>query len=256
MKSIWNGSLSFGLVNIPVKLYSAIESRNVLSFRLLHKESLSPIRYRKWCDECEKEVEQDEIVKGFEFEKDKYYVIDKEELEQISPKKTDTIEIKEIIDSKHIDPIYVGKHYFVGPSKKDEKAYMLFREVLQSEAKIAIGVFILREKEHICAVEAYKQGLLLSILNYDYEVRNISDVENVESEVKLSKEEIELAKQLVARIYNKDFDITKYTDSFSEELKKLLEKKAKGEVVEIREKAKTIAKEEDLVEALKASLKN
>ena len=137
MKSIWNGSISFGLVNIPIKLYSAIETKNIINFKMLHKKTLSPIRYKKWCDECEEEVNQDEIIKGFEYEKNQYYILDDNELEKITPKNTDTIEIKEITNTKQIDPIYLSKHYFIGPSKKNEKPYLLFKEILQTEAKTA-----------------------------------------------------------------------------------------------------------------------
>ncbi len=255
MRAIWTGSISFGLVNIQISLYSATESR-ALNFRLLHKKNHEPIHYKRWCDSCKKEVDWGDVVKGLELSKGEYYILDKEELESLKPEKSDTIDIIEFIDREQLDPIYFSKHYFLGPQKKDEKTYFLFREILQNSAKVAIGKFILREKEYVCAISSYQKGLLLTTLNYAYEIRNIDEVPNLESAPKLRKEEMDLAKQLIDKLYHQEWDITRFKDTFAEELKKLLKKKKKGEVVEIRKEGKaTEKKEENLVKALKASLK-
>lgn len=254
MKSIWNGSISFGLVNIPIKLYSAVQS-NVKGFRLLHKEHNAPINYKRVCSMDGKEVEWEDIVKGIEVSKNNYYIVTNEELDDLKPKNTDTVEIIQFIDSKSIDPIYFSKHYFAAPPKEDEKTYFLFKEVLQQTAKIAIGLFVMHDKEHVCAIESYKEGLLLTTLNYAYEIRDISAIDQLSSVPKLKKEELDLAKQLISRLYMEDFDISRFKDTFFDELQKLLKKKAKGQTIVIKEKPKAAEKEKNLVEALKASLK-
>ena len=254
MKSIWNGSLSFGLVNIPVKMYSAVEAKAV-SFRLLHKKHNAPIHFKRWCDECKKEVKWDEIVKGLEVAKDQYYIFTKEELKSIRPERTNSIDIIKIIDSHQLDPIYFDNHYYLGPEKKKEKPFFLFKEILQETAKAAVGRFVMREKEYICIVTAYRKGMLLTTLNYAYEIRDIDALEELKSGPKFRKEEQELAKQLINKIYDKNFDIAEYKDTFAEELKKLIKKKEKGEPIEIVEAEKEETSEENLVEALKASLR-
>ena len=254
MKSVWNGSISFGLVNIPVKLYSAIESK-AADFKMLHDKDHGHIQYKRFCEKCGKEVDWEHITKGVEIEKNKYYIIDKKTLENIKPESSDTIEIVEFVDSKQIDPIYFDSHYFVGPSKEKEKTYFLFKEILSSAAKVAIGKFVMREKEHICAIESYNEGLLLTTLNYKYEIRDISEIEELKEVPTLKKEELELAKQLINKLFEDEFEIGKFKDTFEEKLKILIKKKEKGEVVTVTEKSKKITDEKNLVEALKASLK-
>lgn len=252
MKSLWNGSISFGLVNIPIKLYSAVDSKGQ-GFKMLHKKDNKPIHYKRVCEDGH-EVDWEDIVKGYEVEKDEFYIITKEEMASLKPEKTDTIEVVEFVDSNQIDPIYFDKHYFAGPTKKNEKPYFLFREVLQDRAKTAIGRFVMREKEHICAIEAYKEGILITLMNYSFEIRDISGIEDLKDPPKLKNDEIKLAKQLIDKIYEQQFNIDEFKDTFNEELQKMLKKKKKGEPIKIKPVSKS-KKELDLVEALKASLK-
>ncbi|MFA6088419.1 MAG: Ku protein [Candidatus Woesearchaeota archaeon] len=254
MKTIWTGSISFGLVNIPVRLYSAVESQNKVGFRLLHKKDNVPIKNKRWCSKHDKEVSWDDIVKGIEISKNKFYIFEKEELQNLKPGKTDTINIVEIIHSRQIDPIYFDHTYFIGPDKKNEKAYFLLKEVLQQSAKAAIGRFVMREKEYVCAIESYKNGLLLTTLNYAYEIRNIEDIDFIDNKPKLSTQELELAKQLIGKLEKEEFDITDFKDTFRDELLKLIKKKTKGELIEVKAESKKIKKEKNLVESLKASL--
>lgn len=253
MKSVWNGSISFGLVNIPIKLYSAVESQT-LGFRILHKKCNTPLKYKRWCPKCKKEVEWENVVKGLEISKDNFFVLTKEKLEKLKPEKTNKIEIIKIIDAKQIDPIYFDHHYYVAPAKKKEKAYALFKEVLQSAAKVAIGKFVMRERQHICAIESYKKGLLLTTLNYAYEIRDINKIEQLKKAPKLKKEELKLAKQLINKLYEEEFDITEFKDTFAQELKKAIKKVAKGKKVK-GIKVEKPEKKKKLMEALKASIK-
>ena len=253
MRAIWSGSISFGLVNIPVKLYSATESKG-LDFRMLHKKHLTPIKYQKWCPECEAEVPYAEIVKGIEIRKDEYIPITPEELKALRPQKSNTVDVREFVDTHQIDPIYYSKHYYLAPNKAGEKAYFLFREVLSTSAKAAICTFIMREKEQVCAVRPYKNGLVLSTLNYAYEVRSIDQIEELKKPAKLTKEELDLASQLINRLYKEEFDISEFKDNFADEVKKIIERKSEGEEIEVEAAIKK-PKAKPLIEALKASLK-
>jgi DNA end-binding protein Ku len=254
MKSLWKGSIAFGLVNIPIKLYSAIEQKP-LKMRLLHKDKLSPIRYKKWCDACTQEVSQDEIVRGIEVSPDKYVVISDEELRSIRPEKSTWIEIVEFVHSHQIDPIFFNSHYYVGPERPKDKTYFLFRDVLSQTAKTAIGRFVMREKEHMCAIEAYGQALLLTTLNYDYEIRDIARVDGLAEEPTISQVEMDLARQLLSQITIDEFDITRFHDTFEEDLQQLVAKKARGETISVQKVEYHATAEENLIEALKASLK-
>jgi len=256
MKAVWSGSISFGLVDIPVSLYSAVESQS-LGFRLLCGKCKTPIKYQRYCPKCEKEVAWEDVVKGLEIGRGKYFVVDKETLKELRPEKTESIDLVEFVDAGQIDPIYFDSHYFAAPERKKEKAYFLFKEVLQTMNKVAVGTFVMKEKEHVCAISAYKKGLLLTTLNYAYEIRDINDIEVLKSAPKLKKEEEKLAKELISKLSEDEFDITQFKDTFAEELKKLLKKKAKGEVVKVEEEdeaAKQAKPEKNLVDALKASL--
>ena len=253
MKSIWNGSISFGLVNIPVKMYSDVESKS-FSFRMLDKKTNSPIKYKRISEKTGKEVPWGEIVKGIEISKGKFFVPTSEQLQSIKPEKSSTIDIVEFVGQQQIDPIYFNSHYFIGPSKEKEKTYFLFREVLQATARTALGRFVMREKEYVCAIMSYKQGLLLTTLNYPYEIRDIADVDNIESAPKMQKQEMELAKELINKLYKEELDLKQFKDTFAEEMAKMLKKAAKGEVIEIKKEEKKEKKEENLIAALKASL--
>ncbi len=143
----------------------------------------------------------------------------------------------------------------MGPASEKEKAYHLFRDALDSSAKIAIGTFVMREKEYVGAISPYREGLLLSTLNYGYEIRDVKAVENLDEPVHVKAEEVRLASQLISRLYKPSFDISVFKDRYMEELKKLLQRKAKGEVITVKEVVRRPQKEGELIEALKASLK-
>lgn len=254
-KSIWNGYIVFGLVNIPIKLYSAIESK-ATSFKLLHTEDNGSIHNKRVCATCKKEVAWEDTVKGFEITKGEYLILSKQELEAIKPEKTKNLEIVEFVDAKQLDPIHFNSHYYIGPQKERERAYFLFKEVLVSSAKMAIGRFTMREKQYICAIESYNEGLLLTTLNYSYEIRNIGEIEELKGKPKLKEEELKLAKELINRLYQSEFNITEFKDSFADELKSIVKKKGKGETVTVEEIPQEVVKrEKNLVEALKASLR-
>ncbi len=253
MKSIWNGSISFGLVNIPIKLYSAVESKS-FSFKMLDNKNHSPIKYKRVSEKTGEEVAWNDIVKGIEVSKGRYFVPTKEQMQSIKPEKSDTIDIVEFVDQDQIDPVYFNSHYYIGPAKEKEKTYFLFKEILQISARTALGRFVMREKEYVCTIKAYKDGLLLTTLNYAYEIRDMKKVDNVGSAPKLQDAELKLAGELINKLYKNRFNMAQFKDTFAEEMEKILEKASKGEVIEaakVKKKAKT---EDNLIAALKASL--
>lgn len=253
MKTIWRGDISFGLVTIPVNLHSAVVHKTP-QFKLLDKKHHLPIHYKRVCEKCKGDVEWDDVVKGLKVSKDNYIVFSQEELKALKPEKTETIDILEIVDAQQIDPIFFNKHFFVAPEKKKEKAYFLLKEILESSAKAAIGRFVMRDKEYMCSIESYKEGLLLTTLNYAYEIRDIDEIEELKEKPKLDKKEIGLARELIDKLYSEEFDISEYKDTFAHELKKILKKKEKGELISLEGKKHAPKEGKNLVEALRASL--
>lgn len=252
LRSVWNGTISFGLVSIPIKLYSAVGSEK-FAFKLLCKECMTPIRYERYCDGCKDKVEWSDTVKAIELGDGEYLPFEKDELEALRPEKTDRIEVSEIIDGDNVDPIYYNKSYFCAPAKAGERSYFLFHTVLSKSKKVAVGRFVMREKEHVCLMRPYENGLLLSTLYYANEVRDINNISTLAESPKVKKEEVDLASKLVDQLYEKKFDIDKFKDTFAEELKKAVKDKDK---IQIEEKPddKPVFDEETLMDALKASL--
>lgn len=248
MKAIWSGSISFGLVNIPVKLYSAISPQSI-KFRLLHKTHHKPIKYRRTCQGCESDVAREDIVKGIEVRKDEYIVMDQEELATLKPEKTQTIDIEEFVNTNEIDSIYQDKHYYVGPDGPN-KSFFLLAQTLEKSGKAAIGRFVMREKEYVCSIEPYRQGLLLTTLNYAYEVR---EMEIAQEAPALKEKELKLAQDLVKKLTS-DFDIREYEDTFARDLREFIEKKQRGEEIEVITHKPTATSQDKLLDALKASL--
>jgi DNA end-binding protein Ku len=204
------------------------------------------------CSKCGREVGWQNVAKGLELAKGKYYIISKEEFEKIKPRRTDYLEILEFIDLNVVDPLFFDSHYFAVPQKEREKAYFLFREALSAAAKAAIGVLVMHEKEHLVMLSPYKKGLLVTTLNYAYEIRDINQIEILKEEVSVSKKELELAKELIKKFYTKEFDIGKYKDTFAEKLKEAVRKKLRGEAIRVEKKPEA---EKNLMKALELSLK-
>ncbi len=251
MKAVWKGYLGFGLVNIPVALYSAVEDDQI-NFHLFHEKDNGRIKYNRVCSECGKEISWGDIIKGIEMGKDAYYMISKEEINELKPKADDLIEIQEFIDIDKISQIYFTRHYYIGPTENTERPYFLFKETLANSNKAAIATFVLREKEYTCMVVNFKEGLLLSILNYSNQIRDIKNVPNLEDKPDLKEKELTLARELIDKLTSDSINLEKYEDTFTESLKELILKKAEGKLVS--GKAKKIAGTENLIEALEASI--
>ena len=259
-RAIWKGSISFGLVNIPIQVFSATQNEDYTSFSQLCDKG-HKIRYKKWCPVEEREVQWSEIKKGHEITKNNYIVIEKEDLDRIKLKTNNTIEVKEFIKSEDFDPIFIEKNYYVGPDpgkKKTEasiRAYSLLVKILNETNKVAIGKVVLREKEHLIALRAYQRGLVMHQLRYLDEIRPMDEIGNLDSLQKVDSKEISLGKTLVENLTTEKFDPGQYSDSYAKELEKLIEAKSKGLDVTSKEEEGKVEETTDILEALKASLK-
>jgi len=263
-RAIWKGSISFGLVNIPIQVFSATQKDEYTSFNQLCDKG-HKIKYKKWCPVEEREIQWSEIKKGYEISKDTYVVLEKEDLEKVKLKTTNTIEVKEFIESEQFDPIFIEKNYYVGPDsgkkkKKNEasnnKAYSLLVKILNETNKVAVGKVVLRDKEHVVALRAYQRGLVMHQLKYLDEIRPMDEIGNLDSLQQVDSKELSLGKTLVENLSSKEFDLGQYSDSYAKELEKLIESKSKGQKVSIKEEQQAeVAETTDILDALKASLK-
>lgn len=231
MHTIWKGSISFGLVHIPVKLFAATENKNV-SFRQLHEKCHTPIKYEKVCPSCETEVSQEDIVKGYEYEKGKFVILNEEELDVLAQKNNKHIEIVDFIKLEEIDPIYFNRSYYLGPHEHGEKAYSLLQKAMQDSQKVAIAKIMLRAKEHLAAIRVYEQALVLETIHYPDEIRRAENIPGLRDDIQISDKEMEMALQLVEQLTT-TFDPEKYTDEYRERVKELVQNKVSGNEVKI-----------------------
>ncbi|HDJ96510.1 MAG TPA: Ku protein [Candidatus Aenigmarchaeota archaeon] len=252
MRAVWSGAISFGLVHFPIKLYSATEEKQI-TFHNLHAKCHTPLVQKRWCPKCQKEVPWEEVEKGYKITKEKWVIFSKEELEKLRPLTAKTIEIKGFVDVTQIDPIFYGKAYYVVPQEGGIKAYSLFAEALRLANKAAIGRVVMRNKEYVVAIRPFKKGLVMHVLYYIGEVRNIDELPELKNLVVVSKEELELAKALISKLTKKEFDMSEFKDTFTEKLREVIKAKAEGKSVEVKEE-KPIEEAKSLIEALKASV--
>ncbi|WP_172373592.1 Ku protein [Sporosarcina jiandibaonis] len=254
MHTVWKGSISFGLVNIPVKLHAATENKDI-KLRQLHKECNTPVNYQKVCPICDKEVKSEEIVKAYEYTKNKFVVLDQEELEQLKKENEDkAVEIIEFVKLEEIDPIYFERSYFMAPDSGGGKAYALLRKALGDSGKIGVAKIVIRSKEQLAVVRVYGDTLLMETIHFPDEVRNVQDVPNIPSAESVIQKELDTALMLVEQLTTK-FDAAKYTDDYRSALMDLIEHKKSGETVTPSEKGPDMPSNVmDLMTALQASL--
>src|SRR3954466_6418708 len=196
-RAIWSGSISFGLLNVPVKLYSAV-SRKSVSFRELRQSDSSRIRHKRVAEADGEEVPYEEIVKGYEIAPEQYVVLTRDELEELDPKKTRAIEIQDFVDLDEIDPIYFDHPYYLGPDKGAEKAYALLVKAMADSKKVAVARFVLRNREHLAAIRPMGKVLTMATMRFADEVVTLEELDDVVPENgKLSKRELEMARQLI-----------------------------------------------------------
>jgi DNA end-binding protein Ku len=256
-RAIWSGSISFGLLNVPVRLYSAV-SKQTVRFRELREGDGSRVKHKRVAESDGKEVPYEKIVKGYEYAPDQYVILTKDELSELDPKRTRAIEIQDFVDLDDIDPIYFEQPYYLGPDKGAERAYALLVQAMKDARKVAVARFVLRNKEHLAAIRPMDDVLTLTTMRFHDEV---SSPEDLDSEVfeeakpkKPEKRELEMAKQLIESLTS-EFDPDKYRDEYREELLDLLQQKAEGkDIVSAPTEEPKPTKAPDLMAALEESL--
>ncbi|MEX3623561.1 non-homologous end joining protein Ku [Viridibacillus arvi] len=255
MHTVWKGSISFGLVNIPVKLHTATENKDI-KLRQLHKECHTPINTVKVCEGCKKEVKSEDIVKAYEYSKNKFVVLDDEELEKLKKENEDkAVEIIDFVKLEEIDPIYFDRSYYMAPDSGGGKAYSLLRKALSESGKIGVARIIIRSKEQLAVVRVYKETLVMETIHFPDEVRSVVEVPNIPSEEAVVKKELDTALLLIDQLTT-IFEPGKYNDEYRTELMELInEKKAANNIVTARDKQNiTPNNVTDLMSALQASL--
>jgi DNA end-binding protein Ku len=248
-RAIWSGTISFGLVNVPVRMFSAIEEHK-LHFHYLHTKDDSPIGYEKYCKKEDKPVPEDEIGKAFEVSKGKYVYLDEDDLEAAKVEGYRTIELTDFVPYEEIDPIYFEKTYYLGPNDGGEKVYALLAKAMESSGLAGIGTYVMRDREHLGCIRVLDGVLTLERLFFADEVRPAKGIKP--SRVSVSKQELEMAEQLIDRFSGR-FRPEKYKDTYTDALKKIVRAKQRGKQVEVapeREEPEV----PDLIEALRASL--
>ncbi len=252
-RSIWSGSISFGLVNVPVKLYTAV-SRKTVHFHQLHDADGGRIQQKRFCSADGEEVPYEHIVKGYEVAPDRYVVVDPAELEALDPKRSRTIEIERFVDLAEIDPILYDQPYYVAPAPGAVKAYRLMLAAMRDAGRVAIARVVLRQKEHLVALRATDEILVMETLVFADEVVPPSALDDSsDGPVELSERELEVARQLIEMLSG-PFDASAYRDDYREAVLALIERKMTGEQIAVAPQAPPAAVVPDLMAALQASV--
>ena len=255
-RAIWSGSISFGLLNVPVKLYSAVARRSI-GLREIRESDGTRIRHRRVAEGTDEEVPYDKIVKAFEISKDQYVPLTKDELAALAPEKTRAIEVQDFVDLEEIDPIYFDSPYYLGPADGAERAYSLLARAMEGSGKIAVARFVFRNKEHLAAIRPADGVLTLTTMRFADEVVPPSELDDVlpSEQPKVDKREVEMAEQLIDSL-TRGFDPDAYRDEYREQLLALIERKAEGkDVLAAPEAAEPVpTKAPDLMAALEQSI--
>jgi DNA end-binding protein Ku len=254
MRSIWKGHIRFLLVAIPVRVYNALESSEKIQFNQLHREDYGPIGYDKRCKKCSQIVTNDQITKGYQYEPDRYAIVEPEDIAKVKIKTTKAVDIIGFVDASEIPTTFYDAPYYAGPDGPvSEKPYALLREVMKQTGKVGVGKVVLRDREDLVAVFPYDEGLVLQKLHYPHELRKIDDVPELENATQVNKNELKLAMSLVDQMTTTLSEIDT-TDNYHEALKSLIDSKIKGKKVaefEVEELPRL-----DIMSALKQSLQS
>jgi DNA end-binding protein Ku len=251
-RAIWKGSIAFGLVNIPVELFSAVRDHRP-RFRLLHAQDESPVSYERVCAKEGKPVAWEDLVKGYEYEKGSFVVLSKDDFKTAALEKTKTIDVLDFVDPKEIDERYFETPYYLTPGKGAEKSYALMREAIQASGRIGIGKIILREAQHLAALEVIGEALVLTMMRFGDELAELSEFKFPSSEG-IRKPELAMARQLIEHL-SATWDPTKYTDEYVDNLMRIIKAKLKGKKPRLEgHEPERQANVVDLMERLRASL--
>ena len=250
--SLGSGTISFGLVSIPVRLYTAASPAGV-SFNQLHGVCGSRIRQQTFCPKCNKTVERAELVRGYEFAKDQYVQVKDDELKALEGEASKIIDIAEFVPLSEVDPIYFEKTYYLGPDKGGEKAYRLLSDAMEKAGQVALAKYVMRGKESLVLIRAAQNGLMLHTMYFADEVRNFDEVNKCQS-AKIKEGELDLALQLINGLATESFSPERYTDEYRHRVLGMINQKVEGQEVTVSEPAAPRAQVIDLMEALKESL--
>jgi DNA end-binding protein Ku len=252
MRAIWKGAISFGMVTIPVKLYTATEQKDV-RLRMLCKEHQAPIQEKRFCTEGSEELAWEELVRGFEVSKGEFVVLDPEEIEAAKPESSTTIDIGDFVESAEIDPVYFEKSYFLEPTEVGAKPFSLLKEALEETDRVAIARVTIRTRERLATVRAYEDTLILETMYWPDEIRSTGSLDLPEgAEAKVRAKELEMARSLVESLADK-FRPESYADEYRNALEELIEQKMRGETKKAKRR-KPEPKVIDLMDALRASV--
>ncbi|HEY4778153.1 MAG TPA: Ku protein [Solirubrobacterales bacterium] len=254
-RAIWSGSISFGLLNVPVKLYSAVARRNI-ALRELRASDSARIKHRRVAEGTDEEVPYDEIIKAYEITPGQYVPLSKDEMAAMAPERTRAIDVQDFVDLDQIDPIYFDNPYYLGPADGAERAYSLLAAAMKASGKVAIANFVFRNKEHLAAIRTSGGVLTLTTMRFADEVVPVGELEEVlpDEAPEVAKKEQQMAEQLIESL-STDFDPGAYRDEYREQLLKLIERKAEGkEIVASESEAPQATKAPDLMTALEESI--
>lgn len=253
-RAIWTGSISFGLVNIPVRLVSAVRQHDI-RFHQLHGKDGVRLRQRLICPADGVEVDRDEIVKGYEIAPDQYVIVENEELDAIAPEATRSIDISDFVSIQEIDPIYFDRPYYLLPGEGAARSYALLVRAMEESGRVGIGKFVMRQKEYLAALRPLDGALCVEIMHFADEVVLVDDLEGVPGKQKIDDKQLKMAHQLIDALSD-EFDPTKYHDEYREQLEEMLKKKAEGEeIVAPPEVELEPTSSKDLLAALEESLR-
>ncbi|MFD0717250.1 Ku protein [Paenibacillus sp. GCM10027626] len=253
MHTVWKGAISFGLVHVPVKMFSATEDKDI-SLRLIHRDCGTPVAYVRKCNTCEKELEWEEIVKGYEYEKGHFVLFEKDELEQLNENVTKTIEILDFVDLHEIDPIYFQKTYFLSPDQAGGNAYNLLLEAMRQSGKIGIAKISIRSKSSLAAIRTIENCLVIETIFYPDEIRAIGQVPGLPEQISVRDKELAMARMLIEQL-STAFEPAKYTDDYRGRLLDLIQHKIAGEDIKVAPEQQP-TQVMDLMAALQASLES
>ncbi|MFD1956273.1 Ku protein [Paenibacillus thailandensis] len=251
MHTVWKGAISFGLVHVPVKMFSATEDKDI-SLRMLHRPCGSPIAYVRRCPNCDVNAEWDDIVKGYEYDKGRFVLFEKDELEQLAGEKSKTIQILDFVDLKEIDPIYFQKTYYLSPDQAGGNAYNLLMQAMLESGRIGIAKISIRSKSSLAAIRVIGNCLAMETIFYPDEIRSIAQVPGLPEAVNVNDKELTMAKLLIEQL-STPFEPGKYTDDYRESMMDMINSKIAGEEIRVspqQEQTNVI----DLMSALQASL--
>ncbi|MDB5146976.1 MAG: Ku protein [Mucilaginibacter sp.] len=251
MRSIWKGSIGFGLVSIPVKLFSAVQTSS-LDFDMLDSRDHARIRYQRVNENTHKEVPYDKIVKGYKLDED-YVIMDEQDFEDAAPEKSKVIEIESFVDIADVNPMFYETSYYTEPDTKNNKAYALLIQALTQSKKAGLARFVLRSTESLCIVHPLKNVLVVTRIRFGQEIRDTDDL-NLPDKIEVSKKELDMGLTLINQ-YAEDFDVSKFKDEYNDELLKIIEAKSKGKRAKVKKLKPRKTDSDDLYDQLMASLK-